>query len=94
MHRPTAPTELILQQTGRSTGIPSTLVSDSLDVGAGPSPSQGESSVTDSIGNTQTIFFYNLSPIFDSLPSPVLNHHTVDSGESAQRIQRHQLRRG
>ena len=48
-------------------------MSDTLDVGAGPSPSQGESEITDSIGNTQTIFFDNVSPIFDSVPAPVLN---------------------
>jgi hypothetical protein len=61
--------ELILQQTSGPNNP--TLVSDTLDVGAGPAPSQGESSVTDTTGNTQTVFFYNLSPIFDSLPSPV-----------------------
>ena len=58
---------LILQQTGGPT-----LVSDTLDVGAGPNPSKGESSITDGSGNTQTIFFNNLSPFFDSVPAPIL----------------------
>ena len=60
--------ELILQQTGGPT-----IINDVIDVGAGAAPSQGESLVTDNSGNPgQTVFFYNLSPIFDSLPAPVL----------------------
>jgi uncharacterized repeat protein (TIGR01451 family) len=49
------------------------LTNDTVVVGAGSSPSQGQSIITDSSSNTQTISFYNLAPIFDSLPSPVLD---------------------